>query len=263
MRLRARVRLRGGGRPAGRRSIVEAGERFENGQPAPYSRAPFGRTAAMSRPVANETLLSQLRWRYACKSFDRSRKIAPEDWQTLEEALILSPSSYGIQPWKFVVVTDPATREKLLPISFNQPQIVDSSHLVVFCIKKPLRREDVDAFVARTAEVRGIPVDALAKFRAVMVNDLIEGARSWKINDWAANQVFIALGNFMTSAALLAIDTCPMEGFEPPKYDQALGLARRGLASAVLCAAGYRLADDKYATTKKVRFPSEQVIEHV
>jgi nitroreductase len=217
----------------------------------------------MSRPVANDVLLAQLRWRYAVKKFDRAKKIAPADWATLEEALILSPSSYGIQPWKFIVITDQATKERLLPLSWNQKQVVDGSHVVVFCIMKPLKTEHIDAFIARCVEVRGVAPESLAKYRSVMVGDLIEGARGAKIDDWAMNQTYIALGNFMTSAAMLAIDTCPMEGFEPAKYDQELGLASRGLASSIVCVAGYRAADDKYATIKKVRFPADRVVEHI
>jgi len=117
--------------------------------------------------------------------------------------------------------------------------------------------------VKRMAEVRGVAVDALARFRNGVVTDLVEGARAWTINTWASNQVFIALGNFMTSAALLGVDTCPMEGFEPAKYDALLGLGKRGLASTVVCAAGYRSPDCKYANFKKVRFPNDQVIERI
>ena len=109
--------------------------------------------------------------------------------------------------------------------------------MVVFCIRRPLSTEHIDAHVKRMAEVRGVGVEALAKYRNVVVTDLVEGARAWTINLWAANQVYIALGNFMTSAALLGVDTCPMEGFEPAKYDALLGLGKRGLASTVVCAA--------------------------
>jgi nitroreductase len=217
----------------------------------------------MSRPVANDLLLGQLRWRYAVKKFDRTKKIAPADWATLEEVLVLTPSSYGLQPWKFVVVTDQATKERLVPHSFNQPQVADGSHVVVFCIRKPLRSEHIDAHVVRSAEVHGIPPEALVKYRSRMVGDLIDGPRNAKLLEWASNQVFIALGNFMTAAAMLAIDTCPMEGFEPAKYERELGLTQRGLGAAVVCVAGYRAADDKYATTKKVRFKIEDVIERI
>jgi len=214
-------------------------------------------------PIPTESLGRALHWRYAVKKFDPARRIAPADWAALEEALVLTPSSYGLQPWKFVVVTDPATREKLLPASWNQRQVVDASHLVVFCIRKHLKTEDVDAFVRRTAEVRGVAVESLSRFRDMMVGDVVEGARSFVVNQWASNQTFIALGNFITSAALLGIDSCPMEGFEPARYDQILGLAKRGLAAVVLCAAGYRAADDKYSALAKVRFPVESVIERI
>jgi len=213
--------------------------------------------------IANETLLAQLRWRYAVKKFEPSRKIDATTWATLEEALVLTPSSYGVQPWRFVVVTNPAVREQLLPASWNQRQVVDASHVVVLCIKKHLKLDDIDAFLRRTAEVRGMPVDALGKFRQMLVADLIEGPRSTNINVWAQNQVFIALGNLLAAAALLGIDACPMEGFEPGKYDQILGLARRGFGSVVVCALGYRAADDKYASIPKVRFKSDDVIERV
>jgi len=208
-----------------------------------------------------DALLAALRWRYAVKRFDPARKIEPATWRALEEALVLTPSSYGLQPWKFVVVEDPATREKLLPMSFNQRQVVDASHLVVFCIRKALSPDDVQRHVARTAEVRGVAPESLAKFGAMMVRDMVHGPRSLHVNDWAANQLFIALGNFMTAAAVLGVDTCPMEGFEPTKYDDFLGLSARGLAATVCCAAGYRAGDDKYATLPKVRFEAKDVIE--
>ncbi|MSR46994.1 MAG: NAD(P)H-dependent oxidoreductase [Planctomycetes bacterium] len=215
----------------------------------------------MNAPLAPDSLLAQLRWRCAVKKFDPSRTIAPATWRALEEALVLTPSSYGLQPWKFVVVESKAVREQLLPASWNQRQIVDASHLVVLCIQKHFGADGIDRFVKRMATVRGVAPESLDKFRSMMVRDVAEGARSWRINDWSANQLFIALGNLMTSAALLGIDTCPIEGFEPPKYDQILGLAAQGLAATVVCAAGYRAADDKYAAGPKVRFPLDEVIE--
>jgi nitroreductase len=114
--------------------------------------------------------------------------------------------------------------------------------------------------VKRTAEVKGVAAASLDKFRTMMVRDVADGPRSWKINDWSANQVFLALGNLLTCAAVLGVDACPIEGFEPPKYDQILGLAALGLASTVVCALGYRAADDKYAAQPKVRFAAEDVI---
>jgi nitroreductase len=216
-----------------------------------------------AKPVSKEILLAQLRWRYATKKFDPARRIAPADWAALEEALVLSPSSWGVQPWKFVVVTDAAVKEKLVPAAWNQRQVADASHTVVLCIKKNLGLAEIEAHVRRTAEVRGIPHESLAKLRAAIVKDLVEGPRRETVDRWAALQVYIALGNFMTSAALLGIDTCPLEGFDPGKVDEVLGLPEKRLASTVMCAAGYRAADDRSAALPKVRFPLDAVIERV
>ena len=126
-----------------------------------------------------------------------------------------------------------------------------------------MTEEHIDRHIARTVEVRGGAVEGMKRYRDVMVGDVITGERATQALEWAARQAYLALGNFITSAALLGIDTCPMEGFEPDEYDKILDLASRGLASVVCCAAGYRAASDKYATQKKVRFPREQVIHIV
>lgn len=212
-------------------------------------------------PISPAHLLDALAWRYATKKFDPAKAIAPELWSALEESLVLTPSSYGLQPWKFLVVTSPEIKEQLKPLSWNQAQVTDCSHYVVFTIKKNLTDADVDRFVARTAEVRSVPVDSIAGYRNMMVSDVVYGARSFNVNEWATRQTYIALGNFMTSAALLGIDTCPMEGIEPVKYDKALNLYDSGYATVVACAAGYRADDDKYADLAKVRFAKSDVVE--
>lgn len=206
-------------------------------------------------------LLEQLHWRYATKQFDPSKVIPPETWTALEEALVLTPSSYGLQPWKFIVVTNPELKAQLKPFSWNQTQITDASHLVVFTIKKNVTADDVDQFIARTAEVRGVTTESIGFYRNMIVSDVVHGPRSLNANEWATRQAYIALGNFMTSAALLGVDTCPLEGIEPAKYDKLLGLPEKGYATVVAAAAGYRAAEDKYAQLPKVRFPKEAVIE--
>lgn len=208
-------------------------------------------------------LIQQLNWRYAAKQFDPRRKISPEDWAALEEALVLSPSSFGLQPWKFFVVTDPAVREKLLPASWGQRQIVDASHLVVFATKTDLSERDVESYLNRIAEVRGLPLESLNGLRDLLVGTIINGMDPAARRAWAARQVYIALGNFLTSAALLGVDARPMEGFQPEKYDQILGLDSRGLSAAVIAAAGYRAETDKYAALKKVRFAKKQVLVEI
>ncbi len=212
--------------------------------------------------ITGVSLLQQLNWRYATKKFDPTRKVPSADWAVLEEALILTPSSYGLQPWKFIVVTDPALKTKLRPASWNQAQVEDCSHLVVFTAKQDITESDVDRFIARTAEVRGVSVESLAGYRGYMVGDLVNGARHATIQEWAARQTYIAMGNLLTSAAVLGIDACPFEGLEPAKYDEILGLKGTGYATVAACPLGYRAGDDKYASTPKVRFEARDVIDH-
>ncbi len=213
------------------------------------------------KEISTTDLLNALAWRYATKKFDPTKIIATEIWSALEDALVLTPSSYGLQPWKFWIVTSPKLKETLQSFSYNQAQVTGCSHYVVFTIKKNLTAADVDRFVARTAEIRSTSVESMAGYRNIMVSDVVQGARSFNVNEWATRQVYIALGNFMTSAALLGVDTCPMEGIEPVKYDRALNLHETGYTTVVACAAGYRAADDKYANLAKVRFAKSDVIE--
>jgi nitroreductase len=213
------------------------------------------------KPISTPDLLDALTWRYATKKFDPTKVIDAATWSALEDALVLTPSSYGLQPWKFVIVTSLALKEKLRPFSWNQAQVTDCSHYVVFTIKKNLAAADVDRFVARTAEIRSVPVESIAGYRNMMVSDVVNGARSLNVNEWATRQAYIALGNFMTSAALVGVDTCPMEGIEPVNYDKTLNLAEAGYATVVACAAGYRAEDDKYAELAKVRFAKSEMID--
>jgi len=213
------------------------------------------------KPVSNETVLQQLNWRYATKKFDPARKITAEDWTTLEQSLVLAPSSFGLQPWRFIVITDPEVKASLKGISWGQQQVVDGSHVVVFAIRQDLSADDIDRYVARTAEVRGSTIEALAGFRKMMVGAL-QGGRI-DLNHWAALQVYIALGQFMATAAMMGIDTCPMEGINAAQYDELLALPDQGYATSVACVAGYRAPDDKYAQLPKVRFKTEDVVVRI
>lgn len=212
--------------------------------------------------LPGDSLLQQLNWRYATKLFDPSRKIPPQDWSILEQALVLTPSSYGLQPWKFIVVTDPALKAKLRPASWNQSQVEDCSHLVVFAAKQEVTEGDVDRFVARIAEVRGVSTESLAGYKGFMMGDLVNGPRRAVIPEWAARQTYIAMGNLLTSAALMGIDACPFEGIEPVKYDEILGLKGSGFATVSACPLGYRAAADKYASAPKVRFEARDILVH-
>ena len=213
--------------------------------------------------INSKQLLEQLNWRYATKQFDSNHKISAADWATIEDALTLSPSSGGLQPWKFIVVTDPAVRAKLSPAAWGQKQITDASHLVVFASKNNFSEADVDEFLKRISVVRGAPVEALAPFREMLVGGIVKSLDEAARNSWARNQAYIALGNLLTSAALLGIDACPMEGFDRGQFDEILGLRAKGYASAVIATVGYRSSEDKYAAAPKVRFPKERLFVNV
>jgi len=208
------------------------------------------------------TLLEALHWRYATKQFDPSRKIPEQVWKSLEEALVLSPSSYGLQPYHFIVVKDPALRSKLRTVSWNQSQVVDASHLLVLAYHRKLDAAWADAFLNRVMEVRGVTKESLEGYRQAILGDLVGGPRSQWSDHWAARQLYIAYGNLMTSAALLGVDTCPLEGLDPAEYDKILGLEGTPWKTAAALTLGYRGEGDKYASLAKVRFPAESLIEY-
>jgi nitroreductase len=206
-------------------------------------------------------LIAALNWRYATKVFDPAKKIPDATWAVLEESLILTPSSFGLQPWKFLVVQDQELREKLVPHAWNQRQVADCSHLVVMTVPRAMSVDHIDANIARMIEVRGGTADALLGFRRMVVGFRDGMATKGGLENWAKLQCYIALGQFMLGAAMLEVDTCPMEGFVPEKFDEILDLAQAGLTTAALCPAGYRSKDDKYATLPKVRLHPKVVIE--
>ena len=205
-------------------------------------------------------LLTRLTWRYAVKKFSAGQKIPADLWATLERSLVLSPSSYGLQPWQFVVVSDPQIRQSLLPASMGQRQVVDSSHLVVFAARTDITEVDVSRWLDRVAEIRQILIADLEPMRSTMHGDLVTGQRHAIAAEWSKRQVYLALGVFLTSAAVLGIDTCPMEGFDPNAYNAILGLPARGYTATVVATAGYRSAEDRTSTMTKVRFPRDEVI---
>jgi nitroreductase len=213
-------------------------------------------------PIRPATVVEALQWRYATQKFDPAKKIPDATWQVLEEALVLTPSSIGLQPWKFFAITDGGLKERLTPAAWSQPQVADCSHFLVLTVRKNLGADHVDRHLERMVEVRGVARDSLTKFEQMVVRNLEKARAEGRLDTWQTHQVYIALGSFMTAAALLAVDTCPMEGFEPAQFDEILGIAGSEYTSVVACAAGYRTADDKYASTKKVRFKRDDVIVH-
>jgi nitroreductase len=213
--------------------------------------------------ISTQQLLQALNWRYATKFFDATKKIPTGTWQTLEQALVLTPTSYGLQPYKFLVINDPAKRAALLPHSWGQKQVVDASHFVVFTARTEMTEVDVDRFIKRTTEVRKLPDGAFNPYRDMMLGDIVNGPRGKVAHEWASRQAYIALGNLMTCAAILGVDACPMEGLVPTEYDKVLNLNGSGYATVVACALGYRSASDKYASLAKVRYETKDVVQEI
>ena len=213
--------------------------------------------------LTGSDLLTQLSWRYAVKTFDPAKTLSQSQWDTLEQALVLSPSSYGLQPWVFFNIVNKDVRKRLQAAAWGQTKVVDASHFLVLAIVKDFGQAGVDDFIKRTAEVRKTPEGALDGYTKAILGDLVNGPRHAIINEWSARQLYIALGTLLTSAAVLGIDACPMEGFDIAQFDQILGLDAKGLTARVCCALGYRSAGDKHATEAKVRYPRSQVVQVV
>ena len=204
-------------------------------------------------------LLQQLHWRYATKKFDPTKTIPEDTIAALASSLVLTPSSFGLQPWQFLVIRDPAIREELLPHSWGQAQVTDCSHLVVLAAKTETTEAEIDRFLERTVAVRGGEIDQLNPYREMMVG-FTKNMDQADCLQWAKLQTYIALGQLMASAAVLGIDACPMEGIAPSEYDRILKLPAQGYTTSVACALGYRADDDKYATAPKVRFEESEVV---
>lgn len=217
------------------------------------------------KPVAGETLIENLGWRYATKKFDASKKIPEPTWQAIVESLRLAPSSYGLQPWKFLIVENPAVRAQLRPLAWNQSQITDAAKLVVLCNKLEVTPADVDAYVADIARQRGVNADTLKDYRGMMLGSIADPKKlpGGDMLTYTRSQTYIALGFFLYTCAQMGVDACPMEGFDPVGFDKVLGVSKSGYMPCVLGAAGYRAGDDWLASLKKVRYGGERVIERV
>lgn len=205
--------------------------------------------------------IESLKWRYATKKFS-DRKVSAEDLDKILEAINLSASSTGLQPYRILVVENPSVKESLGEGSFNS-QIASCSHLLVFAAFTAITAEHIDAYMLQIATQREIPVEALSDFKAALVGGIL----SRKDEDnaaWAARQAYIALGTALISAAELKIDSTPMEGFDIEKFDSLLGLKPLGLTAVVTLALGYRDEEgDFYAGLKKVRLPISQLVSFV
>jgi nitroreductase len=221
-----------------------------------------GKVPTETKAATTNDIVDALNWRYATKQFDPTKKISASDWQVLEEALRLTPSSFGMQPYKFVVVTDQKVKDELIAACWNQAQVAQCSHFVVFARNTDITVESVKQYVELIAKTRNVSVESLKPLHGMM-SGFISSSTPEKLAEWAARQTYIALGNLMTTAATLRIDNCPMEGIVAADVDRILKLNEKGCSSVVACALGYRAADGKYAGLTKVRFPKDELFINI
>ncbi len=206
--------------------------------------------------------LESLNWRYATKKFETDKKISERDLNLLLEATRLSASSFGLQPYHVFVVTDPEIRTQLKEVSWGQAQITDASHLFVFGNKKTFGPELIDSYLTEVSNVREIPQEGLKAYGDFMKSKLVPLPEEAK-ESWAAKQTYLAVGNLLSAAGVMEIDSCPMEGFEAEAYDRILKLDAKDLTTSVVVALGYRSEEDETQHFKKVRRPKESLFTHI
>jgi nitroreductase len=208
------------------------------------------------------TFIENQNWRYATKKFDATKKISDKDLETLKEAIRLSSSSYGLQLYKVFIIENPEVRAKLQPVSWGQSQIVDASHLFVFANVVDVQNSHIDNYVQNIAQTREISMEDLKGYSDFMKTKIIPLSVEQKSN-WTAKQTYLALGNLINVAAELKIDVTPMEGFEPEKYNEILGLNPLGLNAVLVAPIGYRHEDDATQYYAKVRKSTEELFETI
>ena len=207
--------------------------------------------------------IEKLQWRYATKKFDPSKTISEAKLNILKETFNLTATSFGLQPLKLVVVSNPQLKTQLMPFTYNQPQIQDASHILVLCIEKKINENFILNHFKRVEGIRNTPREILEPFEKNLIASFTE-KNTAEIRDWMINQLYLTLGALLTVCAVEKIDACPMEGFEPEKYDEVLGLDQKGLESVIVLPVGYRDESDFFINLKKVRRGvNELVIEIV
>ncbi len=206
--------------------------------------------------------IENLKWRYATKKFDSAKKISQETLKELLEATELAPSSYGLQPFKILVIEDAQTREKLKAAAYGQTQITDASQLIVFARIKNFGTDHVDAYADNIVDTRNIDPKVIEGFVDVM-KGTVTSLTQEQLAVWNSKQCYIALGFLLFAAAQHKVDTCPMEGFDAAKFDEILGLDAQNLSSVVIATIGYRADDDYLQNLPKVRKTKDDLFVHI
>lgn len=203
--------------------------------------------------------IEYLQWRYATKKFDPTRKLPEDKINILKEAFNLTATSYGLQPIKLIVVKNQQIKEDLKPLTMNQIQVQDASHVLIFCVVTNVDQDYISNYFELVESKRGTAKTILAPFKNFLIEEFKQKSTQEKF-DWAKNQAYLAMGNLLTICAIEKIDACPIEGFEPQKYDDYLNLKEKGLKSVLVMPIGYRAKDDLFADLKKVRKDISEIV---
>jgi len=204
-------------------------------------------------------IINSLEWRYAIKKFDSAKKLSNQQIKTLKKAFNLTPTSFGLQPIKMIVIENKELQEKFVELSYFQRQVADASHLLIICIKNDTTSEDINSYFNLEKETRNIEESAISNFRKQLL-EMYKNKTIEERNLSAIYQAYIALGNLMTVCAIEKIDACPIEGFIPIKVDELLNLKELNLSSVLLLPVGYRDENDIMNSMKKVRKPLNEVV---
>ncbi|WP_029033532.1 NAD(P)H-dependent oxidoreductase [Salinimicrobium terrae] len=203
--------------------------------------------------------ITALQWRYAVKQFDPDKILAVEKINVLKKAFNLTATSYGLQPLRLVLVQDKRIQEKLMKASFNQKQIGTASHVLVICIENTVDKDFIENHFRMVQDIRKTPDEILHSFRESLIGDF-EQKPVDEVKIWATHQAYLVLGTLLTVCAVEEIDSCPMEGFEPKKYNTILELEKHKLEAVLALPVGYRSDDDFFASLKKVRRPLQETV---
>lgn len=203
--------------------------------------------------------IDKLKWRYATKKFDTSKRLSENQIDILKHTFNLTATSYGLQPLKLIVLKNQKIKKSLQEHSFNQSQVTDCSHLLIICIKTNIDENYVDEKFDLEKKERGTPETVIKDFRAFL-KETISTKSTEETEKSSINQAYISLGKLMTVCAFEEIDSCPMEGFNSIKYDEILNLKALHLKSVLLLPVGFRAADDMMSSLKKVRIPIEESV---
>ena len=197
-------------------------------------------------------IIDSLNWRYATKKFDSTRKLSKSQINLLKKAFNLTASSYGLQPVKLIVISNQKIKNSLLESSMNQQQVIQCSHLLIICIESNINKSYIESYFKRVIDIRKTDPIVLESFKESIINEFNDMSNTSIIN-WSINQAYLALGNLMTVCSVEGIDSCPMEGFLPEKYDEILDLKSKNLKSVLVMPVGYRSVSDQFSSFKKVR----------